>query len=107
MRRSDTRRSILDAAYELFYRRGFGRVSVDEIADLAKVTKRTLYYHFKSKDELLASMLDLQRELSLARIRKHERRYSRDVDEIIGVLFFELTRWSKRPGWTGSGFTRL
>jgi hypothetical protein len=27
-----TRRRILDSAYELFYRKGFGRVSVDEIA---------------------------------------------------------------------------
>jgi AcrR family transcriptional regulator len=107
MRRSNTRRSILEAAYELFYRKGFGRVSVDEIADLAKVTKRTLYYHFESKDQLVASMLDFQRELAIARIRKHESRYSDDVDEIIAVLFSELARWSRRPGWTGAGFTRI
>ena len=49
-----TRARILDAAYGLFYRKGFGRVGVDEIAALAKVTKRTLYYHFTSKDEMLA-----------------------------------------------------
>jgi AcrR family transcriptional regulator len=107
MRQSNTRRSILEAAYELFYRKGFSRVSVDEIAELAKVTKRTLYYHFESKDELLASMLDFQRELAIARVRKYESRYSRDADEVIDILFSELTRWSKRPGWAGTGFTRL
>jgi AcrR family transcriptional regulator len=107
MRQSNTRQSILEAAYNLFYRRGFSRVSVDEIADLAKVTKRTLYYHFKSKDELLASMLDFQRELAIAHIRKHEKRYSRDADDVIGILFSELARWSKRRGWAGTGFTRL
>jgi hypothetical protein len=32
---------VLDAAYELFYRKGFGRVSVDEIAACAGFTKRT------------------------------------------------------------------
>ena len=67
-----TRRRILDSAYELFYRKGFSRVGVDEIAAFAGVTKRSLYYHFKSKDELLASVLDLHRELALARIRKYE-----------------------------------
>jgi AcrR family transcriptional regulator len=107
MRRSNTRRSILEAAYELFYRRGFARVSVDEIADLAKVTKRTLYYHFKSKDQLIASMLDLQRELAIARIRKHQSRYSGDTDQIMTVLFSELARWSKQPRWAGTGFTRI
>ena len=50
-----TRRRILDAAYELFYRKGFSRVGVDEIAELAGITKRSLYYHFESKDELLVA----------------------------------------------------
>src|SRR5690242_18163717 len=102
-----TRRTILDAAYELFYRKGFARVSVDEIAALAKVTKRTLYYHFKSKDQLLAAVLELNHELAMARIRKYESRYSGDAEQILSVLFSELRRWSRKPGWTGPGFTRL
>jgi AcrR family transcriptional regulator len=102
-----TRRRILDCAYELFYRKGFGRVGVDEVAAAAGVTKRTLYYHFKSKDDLLAAVLDLHHELALARIRKHHERYSGDGEAIITVLFSELARWSSKPGWTGSGFTRL
>ena len=104
---SATRRRILDAAYELFYRKGFGRVGVDEIAAFAGVTKRTLYYHFKSKDELLAAVLELHHELALARIRKYEDRYSGSADEIVDVLFAELAKWSAKPGWTGAGFTRL
>jgi AcrR family transcriptional regulator len=102
-----TRRRILDAAYELFYQRGFGRVSIDEIAAFAGVTKRTLYYHFESKDELLASALELQHELATTRIRKWEERYSGNADEIVEVLFSELAKWSAKPDWTGPGFTRL
>jgi AcrR family transcriptional regulator len=102
-----TRRIILDAAYGLFYRKGFARVSVDEIAAVAGVTKRTLYYHFKSKDDLLAAVLKLNHELALARIRKHESRYSGNAENILTVLFSELTHWSKKPGWSGPGFTRL
>jgi AcrR family transcriptional regulator len=102
-----TRRRILDSAYELFYRKGIARVSVDEIAAFAEVTKRTLYYHFESKDELLASVLDLHHELAMARIRKWEDRYSGNASEIVEVLFSELAKWSAKPGWTGAGFTRL
>ena len=48
-----TRKRILDAAYVLFRRKGYTRVSMDEIAAATAVTKRTLYYHFRSKDELV------------------------------------------------------
>ena len=102
-----TKRRILDAAYDLFYRKGFNRVGVDEIAAASGVTKRSLYYHFQSKDELLASVLELQHELGLARIRKYEDRYKGDPAEILAVLFAELAKWSAKSGWTGPGFTRM
>jgi AcrR family transcriptional regulator len=101
------RRHILDCAYELFYRKGFGRVGVDEIAIAADVTKRTLYYHLESKDELLAAVLELHHELALARVRKYHHRYSGKAEAIVDLLFAELARWSKKPGWAGAGFTRL
>ena len=102
-----SRRQILDAAYELFYRKGFNRVGVDEVAAFAGLTKRTLYYHFPSKDDLLGGVLALQSELSVLRIRKYEKRYSGSATEIIDVLFSELEKWSAKPGWTGAGFTRI
>ena len=64
-----TRTRILDAAYALFRRSGYTRVSMDEIAAATAVTKRTLYYHFKSKDELLAAVLETQHRLALAAFR--------------------------------------
>ncbi|MBO9708027.1 MAG: TetR/AcrR family transcriptional regulator [Caulobacter sp.] len=50
-------RKLIAAARELFYRRGFQAVSVDEIAAEAGVTKMTLYRHFASKDALAAACL--------------------------------------------------
>lgn len=102
-----TRQRILDAAYGLFYRRGFARVGVDEIAAAARLTKRTLYYHFDSKDDLLGRVLESQSELAFARIRKHEARYAGDPAAVVEMLFNELARWSMTPRWSGSGFTRL
>jgi AcrR family transcriptional regulator len=102
-----TRRQILDAAYESFYQKGFARSSVDEIAAMAKVTKRTLYNHFESKDSLLSAVLETQRELLPSRVQKYQERYSGNAERFVSVLFEELRKWSEKPRWAGSGITRL
>lgn len=48
---------IAEVAAELYYREGIHRVGVDRIADTASLTKRTLYHHFRSKDELIVAAL--------------------------------------------------
>ncbi|MFM9847591.1 MAG: TetR/AcrR family transcriptional regulator [Hyphomicrobiaceae bacterium] len=102
-----TRKSILDAAYVLFRRKGYTRASMDEIAATARVTKRTLYYHFESKDALLAAMLEAQHHLALAAFRTFADRLGGSPVAIINTLFKELAAWADTPRWAGSGFTRL
>ena len=82
-----TRQQILDTAYVLFRGKGFTRASMDEIAAASKLTKRTLYYHFRSKDELLAAMLEAQHELALAAFKTFGDRLSGTPEAIIDGLF--------------------
>jgi AcrR family transcriptional regulator len=102
-----TRQRILDAAYVLFRRSGYTRVSMDQIASATTVTKRTLYYHFTSKDALLASVLEAQSRLALAAFRTFGDSLSGSPEDIIDGLFRDLAVWSDKPRWAGSGFTRL
>jgi AcrR family transcriptional regulator len=102
-----TRRRILESAYELFYRQGFARVGVDAVAERAGLTKRTLYYHFRSKDALLAAVLEFHHEMALARIGRWSARLSGSVEAMIDALFADLADWAARPRWAGAGFTRL
>lgn len=51
------RRAILEAAADQFRAQGFEASSMDRIAALAGVSKRTVYNHFPSKDELFAETL--------------------------------------------------
>jgi len=102
-----TRQRILDAAYVLFRRKGFTRVNVDEIAAAAEITKRTLYSHFRSKDELLAAVLESQHRLAFDAFQTFARKLSGTPAKIVAALFDELSLWSTRPQWAGSGFTRL
>jgi len=103
----DTRDRILSAAYGLLYKEGFSRVSVDAIADAAGVTKRTLYYHFDSKDALVAAVLDHQHALALAQIQEWASESAESSAAFLADLFAALGAWAREPRWLGSGFTRL
>jgi AcrR family transcriptional regulator len=48
---------VLAAADKLFYRQGIRAVGVDAVAAEAGVSKRTLYNHYHSKDDLIAAYL--------------------------------------------------
>ena len=48
---------ILAAADKLFYSQGIRAVGVDAIAEEAQVSKRTLYNHYPTKDDLVAAYL--------------------------------------------------
>jgi AcrR family transcriptional regulator len=103
----DTKGRILGAAYELFYRQGFARVSVDAISDRAGVTKRTVYYHFNSKDDVIASVLEVQHLHMLRQYQRWLEPSSDTVSEIVVKLFSKLRAWADEPDWLGSGFSRI
>ena len=102
-----TREQILDGAYRLFRRRGYSRVTMDDIAAEARLTKRTLYYHFESKDQLLADVLMAQHHLAVAAFKTFGDRLSGSPEAIVKGIFRELAVWADKPRWAGSGFTRL
>lgn len=53
----EKRKQILDAAVEEFQQRGFAGASMDRIAELANVSKRTVYNHFESKEALFNAIV--------------------------------------------------
>ncbi|MFE9443730.1 TetR/AcrR family transcriptional regulator [Streptomyces sp. NPDC006602] len=57
-RRGNTRQRIQDIALELFAEQGYEKTSLREIAERLDVTKAALYYHFKTKEEILVSIFE-------------------------------------------------
>src|SRR5216683_1361052 len=55
--RNDTRSRIQAVALELFAEQGYEKTSLREIAERLSVTKAALYYHFKSKEDIVSSLL--------------------------------------------------
>src|SRR4051812_25102080 len=57
MSRADREAQLLEVAEQTFAERGFKGVSMDEIAERARISKPVLYDHFGSKDGLLAAVV--------------------------------------------------
>ena len=55
--RGDTRSRIQAVAVELFSEQGYDKTSLREIAERLGVTKAALYYHFKSKEDIVRSLV--------------------------------------------------
>ena len=56
--RTDTRSRVQKVALELFAEQGYEKTSLREIAERLGVTKAALYYHFKSKEDIVHSVTD-------------------------------------------------
>jgi AcrR family transcriptional regulator len=56
--RPDTRERIQSVALELFAEQGYDKTSLREIAERLDVTKAALYYHFKSKEDIVTSLVE-------------------------------------------------
>ncbi|MHB9859964.1 TetR/AcrR family transcriptional regulator [Streptomyces sp. YIM S03343] len=57
-RRGNTRQRIQDVALELFAEHGYEKTSLREIAEHLDVTKAALYYHFKTKEQIIVSLFE-------------------------------------------------
>jgi AcrR family transcriptional regulator len=101
-----TRERIVSAAIKLFYSEGIRSVSVDAVAAKAGVTKRTLYYHFSSKDELVAAYLAARDQPNLALFKRWFAETEGGPAAKVQGIFRNLARSARHPKWKGCGFLR-
>lgn len=102
----ETRRRIIQAAGDLFYGKGIRTVSVDAVAERAGVTKRTLYYHFRSKDQLIAAYLESRNHPTIAWLTSTLIQSKGTLADRMGGLFTALVQWGKSPESKGCPFAR-
>jgi AcrR family transcriptional regulator len=106
MTASATRDRIISAASKLFYSEGIRGVSVDAVAAKAGVTKRTLYYHFRSKDDLVAAYLAARDQPNLALFKQWFDEANGNVAAKVENIFRNLARSARHQKWKGCGFLR-
>lgn len=68
-KKAQTRQAIADAAARLFAERGFEATTVEEVAEAAQVTKKTVFNHFPTKEDLALDRADRREQDLVAAIR--------------------------------------
>jgi len=101
-----TRSNILRAASNLFYKNGIGNVSIDAIVERVGITKRSFYYHFRSKDDLIAAYLESKDLPSLDLYRKWFNAQTTSLADRIESIFVEAGKVASHPKWKGCGYLR-
>lgn len=86
-----TRQLILEAAKTLFIQKGYDHTTVEEIMQLTGLSKGGLYYHFKSKEEIMDAMLQSIIEDNLEQARKVVLQKDYPIIQRIALLFSAMS----------------
>ena len=98
------RERIIDAANRLFYQEGIRAVSVDAVAEKAGTTKKTLYYHFKSKDDLITAYLTSRDQPNLALYEAWYKAASGEAGDKVEAIFLQLAQSAPTSEMEGMRF---
>ena len=99
-RRNGSQQAIVAAAERLFLERGFGSVSMDELAEAAGVARRTLYNQFASKEEIFREMLH-QVSGQLEHALPPGIETQGDVEHVLRLVARMILELHKRPEYLG------
>ena len=86
MAANDTRQQIIDAADRLFYEQGFESASFANIAAAVGLSRGNFYYHFKTKDEILAAVIALRRDRTRSMLNQWEAEGATPAERIRGFI---------------------
>lgn len=102
----ERKKEILDIAEELFVKKGYDNTSTSDILERAGIARGTLYYHFKSKEEILDALIGRNVQTILAAVKaavKSQKSAMMKLTAFIGALKTdspigrEITEYAHRP----------
>ncbi len=86
MQRELKRQAVLQTAAQLFNERGFHATSLDDIAERLHVTKPTLYYYVRSKDDILLECVRAALGMMQEGIDEVRRNGGRALDQLMACM---------------------
>jgi AcrR family transcriptional regulator len=94
---SATRERILDGAFEAVATFGLSRLTMDDVARLAGLSRQSLYRYFDSKDAMIQALVYREEETFLEGIRAAHARHSRLEDAMREAILFSLRTAREHP----------
>ena len=95
MKADETRRKIVVAADQLFYEQGFEKASFADIARVVEISRGNFYYHFKTKDAVLAAVIEHRLDEREAMLRQWEQQEDDPAIRIKNFINILITNQTK------------
>jgi AcrR family transcriptional regulator len=77
-----TQQRIIDAANQLFYRKGYNRTSFTDVVEEAGVPRGNIYYYFKTKEEMLRAVIAHRLVVITSMLRDWEKSIKQPLDRL-------------------------
>lgn len=89
---SKKKAAILEAATILFANKGFTETSMQELSSMTGAAEGTIFYHFKNKEHLLLTILEMTKERILEEFNQHMEHHApgTGIEEMEEVVAFYL-----------------
>lgn len=93
--------NIIRAATILFAEKGFKETSMAEVSKLSGAAEGTIFYHFKTKDDILISILKTVKDGIIGEFKSYffEKKFSTGMEMMEGIMSFYLYIASKHEEW--------
>jgi AcrR family transcriptional regulator len=98
-KKAESRRRILEAARDVFFRDGFMRANLDEMAEKAGVAKGTLYRYFESKADLYVAVLTNNYEIFHGLMTIAGKQGETGLDRMRSIAKFYFSHWLDHPDY--------
>lgn len=95
---------IISQALSLFYQHGFNATGIDRIISEAGVSKKTLYNHFRSKDELILAVLSKRDEIFRQKLVESTEKSGLTAQDKLLALFDFMHNWFHEKNFFGCMF---
>lgn len=92
MKKQPTRDKLLDITFEEVYIYGYASTSIDAILKKAKIPKGSMYYHFKSKKELVLAMIEERLFVNMDNFFIYEKKNGQTVIQSIRSTFASIAK---------------
>lgn len=93
--KDEVREHLIQAARQVFMRYGFKKTALDDIAKEARKGKSTIYYYFKSKDEIFKAVIEAESEIRNQTIDEQVAAVSDSREKLRTYIFVRLLSFKK------------
>lgn len=77
-----TQQRIIDAANQLFYKKGYNRTSFTDVVERADVPRGNIYYYFKTKEDMLRAVIKHRLEITTTMLAEWDKHIKEPLDRL-------------------------